>query len=1118
MGAKEREKQDDPALARTLASGDALAPTAAADTIPRTHVPGTDVASADPALAATVTPEVASTSAGRVTSTLTAEHPGRYLRQSELGRGGMGRVLVVKDTHLGRDVALKELLDQNVPGGDAMSVGSAARFLREARITGQLEHPGIVPVHELGQRADGTIYYTMKRIRGRSLASVLKDKVTLAERLPLLAVFRNVCEAVAYAHSCGVVHRDLKPDNIMVGEFGDTLVVDWGLAKVRGEAEIVADRISGQSGRDSAVDDLARTLDGHAIGTPAYMSPEQARGELGSIDERADVWGLGTILFEILVGRPPYVGTSALDVLAKVLDTPPPRVREVAPDAPAELAAICDRALMRDATSRYPNAGAVAKEIGAYLDGRTVGAYEYSAYELMMRFVRRHRAASSAALAVLLSIVVTSVVVTRSFLDEARARAIAEAARDDAMEQRRSAMDSMHAAESAVADALLERAERALAEGDTSGAAIFAAGVLVHDASAPEVSVARRHVRALSLYVQADGERRYAFERIVGSAHVRAALSDDGRTLVIPTENDVRCIRLDDGSERRVAIRARRVRAVSAQGIAVVDGTTSGLYDLETGALVAETPGMTSAAVSGDRIAVSSDDGSVRIWSGDGHTEIAHVTTARRGQLRVAVSADAMAVLSTDVAEVDLWSLASGAPTGPTTVPLPALASSLVFGPRGDRVGVLAGDGVDIVDVGPPPTHREIATDSWPTAMVWSDDGTLALYEWPDRVSVRESGAGATLDVLHMPDVYGGRILGGGSRMVFLPNDIHGSGLLDAATYVRVQGGGRDEAAFPAGVRVVINDPTRHRVLATTLSEVWSISVLASGRLGAAARLFQLPDGVGIVELAALASNGTIAVQTPRGALVLAQPPEYVPEIVRPARMEAGVVLSLAGLALSPDGTVALSGSGSDGHLLRWSVRDHREDTPLAGHTSVVRAIAISPDGARTATGARDGSIHIASLGSGTVEHTLDGHDVAIAALSFAPTSDRLAAADESGQLRVIDVRDGHVIVSGRPHERWINGLSWSSDGRWIVTASDDHTAAVVSASDLEPVRIVRTSTAPITAMLAADGSHVLVPDGRTVRRIDLRMTLDDPDPAVLLQQAEDRAGARLDGLRLTGR
>ncbi len=1120
MAANEPEKRADPAFAPTLASGD----------IPRTRTPETDPQSRDhrvsdasgrdPALAATMTPEVASAHVSRSTSTLTSEHPGRYVRQAELGRGGMGRVIVVKDTHLGREVALKELLDQSAPGNDAMSIGSAARFLREARITGQLEHPGIVPVHELGQRADGTIYYTMKRIRGRSLASVLKEKTSLAERLTLLGVFRAVCEAVAYAHSHGVVHRDLKPDNVMVGEFGDTLVVDWGLAKVRGETEIAREPISGQSGRASVADDMARTLDGHAIGTPAYMSPEQARGELGSIDERADVWGLGAILFEILCGRPPYVGTSAFDVLAKVLDTPPPRVREAAADAPAELAAIVDRALMRDASSRYPNAGEVAKEIGAYLDGRTVGAYEYSAYELLMRFVRRHRAASLAALATLLSIVIASVLVYQSFLDEARARAIAETARDEAMQQRSSAEDSMHSATSAVADALLERAERALAEGDASGAAVFAAGVLVRDADSAMHAPASRRVRALSLHLEADARRGFAFEQRVPGGHWRSALSTDGRRIAIPTESAVRLVNLDDGSEQRVELHATRIRVLGSSGLAVIAGNAPGIYDLTTGELVQATASPTSAAITASAIVIASADGEIVLFSPDGRQELDRWTSGYRGQVRVTLSpaGDHVAVLSTDVPEVEIWPLPRGGAL-PQQVVLRALPYLSAFSPHGDRLAVLASDFVASMhlDRGGIPHVRELSTRTWPTAMVWQSDGALALFENGDHIALRDPSDGHTLDVVHLPSANGGRIETGGQRLVFFPNE--SGGLRDAIVLHDVGISGGEAVTLDAGVRDVQVDSARHRVVAATLSAVWTLPLGASGHLGAPVQLFALPDGVGIVERLSVADDGSIAVLTLRGGLVLAGADGSTPTIARQPVQDYSRSVSLTGLAVSTNGGQEIfCGAPGGGRVLRWSRRTSSEGVPITVAEGAVGAIAISADGAHLAAGSHDGSLRILSTSTGAIEHTVTPHGEPISAITFSPRGDRLAAASESGEIRILDAHDGHVILTAQPQERFVNGLAWSPDGRWIVSTSDDRTVDVLSVTDLTPARIVRTMAAPITAAFGPDSSQLFFHDGRSVVHLDLRMAMDAPSPTALLQQSEERAGVHLDGLTLAAR
>ena len=239
----------------------------------------------------------------------------RYRIDGEIARGGMGAVLKGRDPDLGRDVALKVLRDDLRDNADMVK-----RFVEEAQIGGQLQHPGVVPVYELGTFADRRPFFAMKLVKGHTLAHLLEDRENPGADLPrFLSIFEAVCQTVAYAHARGVIHRDLKPSNVMVGSFGEVQVMDWGLAKILTRGGIADDARAGKTEpretviatARSGADEPGLSHAGSVMGTPSYMAPEQARGEIDVIDERADVFALGSMLAEILTGEPAFTGRTA---------------------------------------------------------------------------------------------------------------------------------------------------------------------------------------------------------------------------------------------------------------------------------------------------------------------------------------------------------------------------------------------------------------------------------------------------------------------------------------------------------------------------------------------------------------------------------------------------------------------------------------------------------------------------------------------------------------------------------------------------------------------------------------------------------------------------------------
>jgi len=290
----------------------------------------------------------------------------KYRIISELARGGMGTVYLAEDTELDRRVAIK-VLSTPETNNDLRQ-----RMIREAQIIARLEHPGIVPVHDVGVLPDSRVFYAMKYVRGSRLDEYAANVDSIKDRL---RKFQAACDAVAFAHAHGVIHRDLKPQNIMIGLFGEVLVLDWGVAKILGKRNMI---VSVEADPPLAPRNFADTSHGTIIGTRDYMSPEQARGEIDKLDERSDVYSLGAVLYFLLTNRAPQSASLS-------------RPRTVNPQVSKQAEAICLKAMSPEMKARYATAAELSRDVGQLLDSEPVSAYRENVVEKVGRWAGKNR-------------------------------------------------------------------------------------------------------------------------------------------------------------------------------------------------------------------------------------------------------------------------------------------------------------------------------------------------------------------------------------------------------------------------------------------------------------------------------------------------------------------------------------------------------------------------------------------------------------------------------------------------------------------------------------------------------------------------------------------------------
>jgi WD40 repeat protein/serine/threonine protein kinase len=1030
-----------------------------------------------------------------------------YTIEAEIGSGGMGVVYRARDRALDRDVAIKLLQPHYPADGPA-----ARRFRDEARITGQLQHPAIPPVHQIGTLADGRPFLAMKLIQGETLAQLLErapvgagDDGPAGNRGQFVLAFAQVCQAVAYAHSHRVVHRDLKPANVMVGRFGEVQVMDWGLAKVLAgdpPAEQPVDHnlpppdgsaqetdrwanpgVTKVASAERAVRTPRRgnaeTQVGDVLGTPAFMSPEQAGGAVEPIDERADVFGLGAVLCAILTGQPPYVGPDPeiVRLQAIVGDTAEAFDRLDASGADPELVALCKRCLTRERAARPPDAGAVAQAVSAHLAAAEERARraeldrvraEGEARERRKR--RRAQQAFRGAAVLLMGVGVVGVTFALLWRTAERAKdaaVLSQGTAESALEQ----LDR----EKRQTEEALEQTARQKALADRAGAAAAAArdDALVQRARAETArageAVARKQLEAVdygrTVQVAYDDWR----DNNVESA--RARLVGTPYTLRGWEWHHVR--RLCNGALLTLGGHAKQVTAAaySADGTRIVTGgqdATARVWDAATGrqllTLNGHTDRVTAASFStdGTRIVTASRDKTARVWDARTGTELVQLKGPPGWVLAAAFSPDGTRVVTAGSDRMArVWELATG-------------KERLIL--KGHVYAVLAAafspDGTRIITAGV--------------------DGTARVWEVP---SARAEGVAAAIK----------------ERLVLVPNESAVGGLRETHSAAFSPEGTRIVTGHADGKARVWDAATgkerltlwghTDRVLSAAFSPDGARIVTAGA--DETARVWDAATGKERLVLKGHVDAVTAAAFSPDGARVVTAGWEQacvwdarigVEGLVLTAQegTETGHQDGVMSAAFSPDGTRAVTAS-LDRTAKVWDVRTGAELLTLKGHTKFVTRAAFSPDGTRVVTGSHDQTARVWEVPSARPEGvgqtgkevlTLKGHTEWIMSAAYSPDGTRIVTASEDRTARVWDAQTGAELTKLEGHTNGVMSAAFSPDGTRIVTASRDQTARVWDAGTGKELLALKGHTEwVLSAAYSPDGTRIVTAsEDRTAR------------------------------------
>ncbi len=1021
----------------------------------------------------------------------------RYRLDGEIARGGMGAIMKVWDTDLRRALAMKVILGGAEPAPDGSTPDMRLdRFLEEAQITGQLDHPGVVPVHELGVDGDGRAYFTMRLVRGREFSTVIalaRDGREGWTRTRALDALLRVCETMAYAHAKSVVHRDLKPENVMVGQFGETYVMDWGLARVLGQPDTEAQRkrILGVSSvsvvhiarRDGDSDGSAMTEEGAIMGTPFYMPPEQAAGELENIGPQSDVYAAGAMLYHLLTGKRPYDelrGQSSLAVVRAVLAGPPIDLHQLDKTIPPELGAICQRAMARAVTDRYPDMIEMAADLRAFLESRVVKAYKTGALVEFRKWITRNRAASAA----LAALLVVALVGLAAFGWQQREKAAAIATQQQLTQDAR---------DSALRNLALARQQAYVANVTAANASLAAGEILEAKRHLAECTPELRGFEWRHLSLRADSSlfafpghtaavTDLAFDprgtRVVSGA-------DDGTVRIwdLPTRTAAHVLDTDSGESgggggavafladgAQVASFGRRrnariqtwnastgdlasrlpLESTAVYALAIApDGARAALgapdstihiVDARSGAVTGRLVGHGATvralafAADGRLLASGSEDRTVRVWSLDAARLLATSQPCAHTVHATAFAPDGTEVVAGLEDGTILRLLAADGSQRGRMAGHSGAVYALAYGASGRRLASASFD--KTVRQWDPARDEPIAVllghDHPVRSVAWSADGTriasgsedATIRIWdasrPGAIVVH---AGADEDLTAVAFPGGDRIVVGGSW----PGTIELVAASTGATIAKVEGPQDTVAALASapqgdGFAVGYKDECSVRVFDPATG---ALGEPCLGHEASVTAIAYRRDGK---RLASASDDKTVRIWDIATRTMVGMPlPHAAP---------------VSHVAFARDDN-RLATCARDGSARVFDADTGAVLTTIAGRGIPLRALAFSPDGTRLALGDAQGRVHLVDAGSGAEITTLVGHDQEITALAFAPDGTRLATGADDATVRVWDVAAGRLLLTLRGHRAPVTGVAFSGDGDRLASTSQDNSLRV---------------------------------------------------------------------------